>query len=65
MTNYELLQRRPDSVAIVATVAAGTLAQATRKLYRANGLQAQQAAAQGYTVKPAPKASHATQTQGH
>lgn len=54
MMDYELLQRRPDSVAIVATVAAGTLAQATRKLYRAQGVQPPQAAALGYFVKPAP-----------
>ena len=51
MTNYELLQTRPDSVAVLGTATAGTLAQATRKLYRAHGVQAQQAPAQGYTVR--------------
>lgn len=51
MTNYELLQTRPDSVAVLGTATAGTLAQATRKLYRAHGVQPQQAPAQGYTVR--------------
>lgn len=52
MTTYELLQSRPDATAILGTVTAGTLAQATRKLYRAHGVQAQQAPAQGYYVQP-------------
>jgi hypothetical protein len=63
VTNYELLQRRPEGVAIVATVSAGTLAQATRKLYRSKGLQAPQAPAQGYFVQPQPKGKVFNQPQ--
>lgn len=57
MTTYELLQKRPDATAVLGTVQAGTLAQATRKLYRAHAVQAPQARAQGYIVQPtaAPK----------
>lgn len=52
MTTYELLQRRPDATAVLGTAQAGTLAQATRKLYRAHAVQAPQARAQGYIVQP-------------
>lgn len=53
MTLYELMHKQASGTVLLGTASAGTLAQATRKLYRAHNVWAPTAAAQGYTVQPA------------
>lgn len=49
MTSYELFCKEPYGNRVVGVATAGTLAQATRKLYRAHSVPN---GAQGYSVQP-------------